>query len=176
MRARRRARHARPRRRARRARSTAAARRARRDRPARVLDAARLDARQAEQIAEQRLDARRRLADAAHEARGLLGLVERAVVEHLGAGADGGDRVLELVREIGGEGLDEGPPLELAAHRVDARATGAAPRARTPAAAARAALALADALGEVGQRLDRLGDGAPDEGGGAAPRRRRAPG
>ena len=52
----------------------------------------------------------------------LLGLVERAVVEHLGAGADRGDRVLELVREIGGEGLDEGAPLELAAHRVDGAA------------------------------------------------------
>ena len=85
----------------------------------RGLDPARLDARQREDSpssVSMRAVASRMRVD---EATRLFRLGERTFVEHLGAGAYRGDRVLQLVREVGGEGLDERAPLELAAHRVD---------------------------------------------------------
>src|SRR6185503_7369083 len=92
-------------------------------------------------------------------------LVERALLEHLGAGADGGDRVLELVREVRGEGLDERAPFELAPHRVE-RAAQVHDLATVDERWRRGEIALAHALAESAQGFDRRGDGAADPGGG----------
>ncbi len=127
--------------------------------------AARFDTGQAQQISEQSFDALGGLADAHDEAARFFRFFERALVEQLRAGADGGHGVLELVRQIGRECLDEGAPLELAAHGVDR--TGQ-PRDFPPEPDRRrgAALARAEPLAERGERFDRHGNRAPD------PRRR----
>jgi len=61
-------------------------------------DAAGFDSGQRENLAQECFDARRGLEDARHEPSRFFGLGERALVEHLGAGAYGGHRILELVR------------------------------------------------------------------------------
>jgi hypothetical protein len=108
---------------------------------ARFFDAARFDAREGSRSpssASMRAVASRMRA---HEARGLVRLVEGAVGQHLGARADGGDRVLELVGEIGANVSTKGRPSS--SRRMESmarerrctsrpRAGGAEPRAARP--------------------------------------------
>ena len=130
----------------------------------RRFHAARFDVRERENLTEERLDARRRFADARYETACLLGLGQGALVEHLGARAHGGHRIFELVRQVRGERLQKGSALQLATHGVD----GAGEAVHLSPVRHRghgAGVPFADAHREARQALDRRRDRPPDGGG-----------
>ena len=117
------------------------------------LDSARLQPREREQVLGEHLQLVGALADAQREPSRGLRLVGGSFGEHLGGGADRGDRVLQLVREVGDEVLQRVALLQLAPHRLQrlgqlAHLPPARPGQR------RLPLARGDALRCSGQPLD----------------------